>query len=196
MNRPTTKHQKRLQTLKKKKVVPVSRYSHHPPSSPVAGLGDSIYRYTAEIIFLIVLAVGLLAIWELNPLKKEIKQLQSFLKENPTLTSQYSNGYRVITIQKNKIKPVYVDTLSKDFKIDWGQTRLRRLSNDEVDILLSNIRYVPDNFSLGQLMVKVPRGRRGIFVLSQLGNIEFLGEILEDDGNKIWCLFSYEEKKK
>ena len=189
MNKKKTKHQKRLQEIQNKKMERTIRFRPQPFS-----LWDFFKTYQVEfLVGMIVLGILIFVPrWDSWMSKQEKKSEVSTIPEEmkQQLLSRYPNGFKLLEIKNSGITSLD-DTLSSDFRIDWDGAQLIKIDSGKIRIKLPNAYHDSTESFLKSLVVDFQRHHHEFIHLNQLTDFELLAEIIEDDENKVVCLFSF-----
>ena len=190
MNKKKTKHQKRLAQIQNKKIQRTIRFQPQPFS-----LWDFFRTYPAELLAgaIIIGIILLIPRWDSWMNKQEKKAAVSTIPEElkQQLLGRYPNGFKLLEI-KNRRMTSLDDTLSSDFRLDWDGAQLMQLDSGKIRIKLPNAYHDSTRGILKNLVVDFQRRHHEFLHINQLTDFELRAEILEDDGNRVVCLFSFE----
>ena len=189
MNKKKTKHQKRLQEIQNKKMERTIRFRPQPFS-----LGDFFRTFQVEfLVGMIIIGIILFVPrWDSWMSKQEKGSAVSTIPEElkQQLLSRYPNGFKLLEVRNWGIKSLD-DTLSSDFRIDWNGAQLIKLDSGKIKIKLPNAYHDSTQSILKNLVVDFQRHHHEFMHINQLTDFELLAEIIEDDENKVVCLFSF-----
>ena len=155
---------------------------------------------TYQVEFLVgMIIVGIIVFvprWDSWMSKQEKKSTVSTIPEElkQQLLSRYPNGFKLLEIRNSGITSLD-DTLSSDFSLDWNAAQLIKLDSGKIRIKLPNAYHDSTHSVLKNLLVDFQRHHHEFIHINQLTDFELLAEILEDDGDKVVCLFSFESTK-
>ena len=185
-----TKHQKRLQEIREKKMERQIRFG------PQRFSWRDFFR-TYQMGFLVVVVItGLIIVvprWDSVMSKQEKKSLEPTISEEMKqgLLSKYPNGFKLIEIRTRKLTPLD-DTLSSDFRVNWDAAQLVQMNSEKIRIKLPNAYHDPSRSVLKNPLVDFQRHHQETIRMDQMTNFVLLAQILEDEGDRIVCLFSFE----
>ncbi|HLD69844.1 MAG TPA: hypothetical protein VJA17_03675 [Candidatus Omnitrophota bacterium] len=188
-----TKHQKRLQEIHSKKIRREVRFQRERFS-----LWDFMMHYQLELFLGAILIALIIFIprWDSLMSKQEDKFSEPSISQElkGQLLNKYPNGFKLIEIKNLRLTPLD-DTLSSEFKIDWAGTQLVRFDAGKVRIQLPSAYHDLTGGVLKRPVVEFQRRHHELIRVNQLTSFDLLAEIIEDDGNKVVCLFSFEVTK-
>ena len=146
-----------------------------------------------------VIVIGLIIFiprWDSLMSKQEKESSEPSISQElkQQLLNKYPNGFKLLEIRNWGLKSLD-DTLSSEFKVDWDRVKLIRFDNEKIRIKLPNAYHDSTHSVLKNLMVDFQRHHHELIRINQLTNFDLLAEIIEDDGNKMVCLFSFEVTK-
>lgn len=163
----------------------------------------SFLRENRVPLFFIVLALaGITALWMTLPLKETVPDditatLKTLAEEQlPRWAQKYSKGYKLIVITDQEIILTDYDRLPENLRADWKHLVIKRLKADpfknipeRIQIELSGLSYAPaDIFDVtASAAFTRQKGMTGSFL--KFDGSELAAEIIEDQGNRIFCLF-------
>ena len=190
MSKQKTKHQKHLKEIRDKKVERRIRFGPQPFS-----LWDFFRTFQLEFLAAVVIAGLLIAIprWDSAMSKKENGPSAPTISEElkQSLLSKYPNGFKLIEIRNWKLTPLD-DTLSSDFRVNWDAAQLLQMNSGKIRIKLPNAYHDPSGSVLKNLIVDFQRHHQEMIRINQMTNFVLLAQILEDGGERVVCLFSFE----
>ena len=178
------------------KKTPFLKLSPKPKENSLVLLVRFLLEYAVEIVFAVALIFGVVTFFRWDPVRKDRAEfaplMESLNQEKQyALSQKYIYGYRLVGIQDEKIVLLDWDTLDKEFQADWKHAKIFKIDNEEIYIRLPAVYYSPAQFSISQLEIALPKGARSTVSLARLDGAELVGEILEEQGNKMLCLFSF-----
>ncbi len=190
MTSKKTKHQKRLHEIHNKKIKQAIRFQPARFS-----LWDFIMSYQVEFLIGAII-VGLIIFiprWDSLMSKQEKKSSEPSISQElkQQLLSKYPNGFKLLEI-KNLRLTFLDDTLSSEFKIDWTGAQLVRFDGGKIRIKLPSVYHDLSHGVLKSPLVEFQRHHHELIRVNKLTSFDLLAEIIEDDGNKVVCLFSFE----
>lgn len=188
-----TKHQKRLQEIHNKKIKREIRFQPQRFS-----LWDFITSFQVELLVgaIIVCIIIFIPRWDSLMSKKEKNSLEPSISQElkQQLLSKYPNGFKLLEIKKLSLTSLD-DTLSSEFKIDWAGAQLVRFDSGKIRIQLPSAYHDLTGGVLKRPVVEFQRRHHELIRVNQFTTFDLLAEIIEDDGNKVACLFSFEVTK-
>lgn len=193
MSSKKTKHQKRLQEIRDKKIEQLVRFQPQPFS-----LWDFFSTYSVELLVGVILigAIVLIPRWDSWKGKQETTPSGPTISEElkQQLMNKYPNGFKLIEIRDWRVTPLD-DTLSSDFKVNWDAVQLIKMDPEKIRIKLPNVYHDPTQSVLRNLVVDFQRHHQEMIRMDQMTNFALLAQILEEGGDRVVCLFSFELTK-
>ena len=162
-------------------------------------------RRKIEISFIVFLAAGVLGIILLGPDKDAINEMRASVssaieEKAPDWDEAYPYGYKVIALTEADIVYTDFDTLPDDLKIDWKnisvvwiQTRQFGSVDEKLKVVIKDMDYGPAGVSGLSVTSTFIRKKGAKTILTRLGDLEFVAEIIEDTGTQLFCLFGLRE---
>lgn len=193
MTSKKTKHQKRLQEIHNKKIKREVRFQRERFS-----LWDFIMSFQVEFLIgaIIVCLIIFIPRWDSFMSKQGEKSSEPSISEEmkQQLLSKYPNGFKLLEIKNLRLTSLD-DTLSSEFKIDWAGAQLVRFDSGKIRIQLPSAYHDLTRGVLKRPIVEFQRRHHELIRVNQLTSFDLLAEMIEDDGNKVVCLFSFEVTK-
>lgn len=194
MNQKKTKHQKRLEEIRSKKIRRTIRFQLQPFSG-----WDFIRTYQLELLVGVIVICIFVFIprWDSWMSQQEKKSSESSISEEmkQQLLGKYPNGFKLLEVRNWGLRSLD-DTLSSDFQLNWEGAQLIQFSGGKIRIKLPHAYHDPSQGILKNLIVDFERHHHEMIRINQLTTFNLLAEIIEDDGDKVVCLFSFELTEK
>ena len=163
-------------------------------------LGLFLKRRKIEIFFTVILIVGVSGIILLGPDKGAIKEMSASVSSVIEEKSQYWDeaypyGYKIIALTDADIVHTSFDTLPEDLEINWKdlsvvriQTRQFGSMDEKIKISMTGIHYAPAGVSDLAITTTLIRKAGASAFLTRFNDLEFVAEIVEDNGEQVFCL--------
>jgi len=158
-------------------------------------------KHIIEMSFGVILLFGIGAVVLLGPDKKAVREMSASMSsiiedQSPYWREAYPYGYKIIAFTDKNIIHTFFDTLPEDLEINWKDLSVARIqasqiknTDEKIKITMANINYAPADVS-GLTIVTSFSRKKGIRTsLTRLGGLEFVAEIIEDNGQELFCLF-------
>ena len=170
----------------------------YAPARFVPGL--FLKRHKVEIFLFVFLAAGVLSIILLGPDKGEINEMRASVSSVVEEKSQYWDeaypyGYKVIALTDADIVHTSFDTLPEDLKINWKDLSVIRIqakqfgsTDEKIKISMTGIYYAPAGVSDLAITTTLIRREGTSVILTRFNDLEFVAEIVEDNGEQVFCL--------
>ena len=163
-------------------------------------------RHTMDLALLVIMAAGITWIILLGPDKKAIKEMSASISSGIGDRSQqwaeaYPYGYKIIALTDKDIIHTLYDTLPKDLKIDWNNLSVARVQsaefgrmNEKIEMALYSINYAPEGVSNLDVKVSFIRKKGAMVRVANLGQLELVVEVIENNEGQLFCLFGLREQ--
>lgn len=159
-----------------------------------------------EIFFLLVMLIVIMLIVALGPDKRAIKKMSDSVSsliadQSASWKEAYPYGYKIIALTEREIIHTSFDTLPEALEIHWKNLSVARIQADQlkntdekIKIEMPDINYAPANISRRTVTASFTRKKGMVTSLARWGKMEFAVEIIEDDGERLFCLFGLRSK--
>jgi hypothetical protein len=162
-------------------------------------------KYTVEVSLVVFLITGVSTVILLGPDKKAVNERQDAVRvllrdRTYEWDEAYPYGYKIMAFTGKEIIHTSFDTLPKDFRIDWRNASVARIqassltnTDEKIKITMRGIRYPPAGVS-GLKVTTTFSSRKGVVAkLARIGELELVAEIVEDNGEVLFCLIGLKE---
>lgn len=169
-------------------------------------LGQFFKRHKVEFFFLAIIVAGVFGVFLLGPDKRAMNEMSSSMSSIIEGKSQlwqkaYPHGYKIIALTDKNIIHTSFDTLPEELEIDWDNLSISRIqadqfkkTNEKIKIKMSGINYAPAGVSGLTISTTFTRRKGATVSLIRFNKLEFVVEIIEDDGSQIFCLLGLRGK--
>lgn len=116
-------------------------------------------------------------------------------EQAPQWAQKYPQGYKLIVITNDEIIHTDYDHLPDKLQVDWKELIVKKLKADQlknmperIRIQLSGLSYAPTGISGITITSTFTRQKGMIGSFLKFNGLELVAEIIEDQGNMIFCL--------
>ncbi len=163
-------------------------------------------KRSGELLLIVIVIAAIVGIIFLGPDKKAAKEMMDSVSavvegQEADWEKMYPRGYKVIVLTDKDIIHTVYDTLPEDLKINWDKMFVERIQirefgslDEKIKIEISGISYVATGTSDLSVVGSFIRNEGVRIALAQLGDLDFMVEIVEDTGDQVFCLFGLKNR--
>jgi hypothetical protein len=142
-----------------------------------------------------------MVIMTLGPDKSAVKKVSDsvsalLVDQSEVWGEAYPYGYKIIALTDREIIHTSFNTFPEALVINWENLSVARIranqqkdADEKIKIQIPDIKYAPANIS-GHTVTAAFTRRKGVTAsLAVWGDREFVVQVVEDDGQRTFCLF-------
>jgi hypothetical protein len=159
-----------------------------------------VAKHFITLMCVALLVIGILIVRLIMPNMEDLERIDNtvsglILDRSYDWALKYPFGYKIIALTDKKIIHTNYDSLPSDLQINWKKLVAARIEADllsdiveSIKVELKDIKYDPANVTDLSVRTTITRYKGARTRLAQIGSMDFMIEIVEDNGEHVFCL--------